>query len=46
MATSKKVTAKTKVKSKSKEASNAKLKVPESGWDSDFWAVQDWYRDA
>jgi peptide/nickel transport system substrate-binding protein len=27
-------------------ASNLKLKVPESGWDSDFWAVQDWYRDA
>ena len=27
-------------------ASNLKLKVPESGWDSDFWALQDWYRDA
>ncbi len=26
-------------------ASNLKLKVPESGWDSDFWAVQDWYRE-
>jgi peptide/nickel transport system substrate-binding protein len=27
-------------------ASNLKLKVPESGWDSDFWALQDWYREA
>ena len=27
-------------------ASNLKLRVPESGWDSDFWALQDWYRDA
>jgi len=27
-------------------ASNLKIKVPESGWDSDFWALQDWYRDA
>jgi len=27
-------------------ASNVKLKVPESGWDSDFWALQDWYREA
>ncbi len=27
-------------------ASNLKLKVPESAWDSDFWAVQDWYREA
>ena len=26
-------------------ASNLKLAVPESGWDSDFWALQDWYRD-
>jgi peptide/nickel transport system substrate-binding protein len=26
-------------------ASNLKLKVPESGWDSDFWALQDWYRE-
>jgi peptide/nickel transport system substrate-binding protein len=27
-------------------ASNLKLKVPESGWDSDFWALHDWYREA
>ncbi|MEP7085342.1 MAG: peptide ABC transporter substrate-binding protein, partial [Betaproteobacteria bacterium] len=27
-------------------ASNLKLKVPESAWDSDFWALQDWYREA
>jgi peptide/nickel transport system substrate-binding protein len=27
-------------------ASNVKLRVPESGWDSDFWALQDWYREA
>ena len=27
-------------------ASNLKLKMPESGWDSDFWALQDWYREA
>ncbi|MBP8296753.1 MAG: peptide ABC transporter substrate-binding protein [Burkholderiales bacterium] len=27
-------------------ASNLKLRVPESGWDSDFWALQDWYREA
>ena len=27
-------------------ASNLKLKFPESGWDSDFWALQDWYREA
>jgi peptide/nickel transport system substrate-binding protein len=27
-------------------ASNLKLKAPESGWDSDFWALQDWYREA
>ena len=27
-------------------ASNIKLRVPESGWDSDFWALQDWYREA
>jgi peptide/nickel transport system substrate-binding protein len=26
-------------------ASNLRLKVPESGWDSDFWALQDWYRE-
>jgi peptide/nickel transport system substrate-binding protein len=26
-------------------ASNLKLRVPESGWDSDFWALQDWFRD-
>ena len=26
-------------------ASHLKLKVPESGWDSDFWALQDWYRE-
>ncbi len=23
-----------------------KLKYSESGWDSDFWALQDWYREA
>ena len=23
-----------------------KLKVPESGWDSDFWSLQDWHRNA
>jgi len=22
------------------------LKVEESGWDSDFWSLQDWYREA
>ena len=27
-------------------ASNLKLKTNESGWDSDFWALQDWYREA
>jgi peptide/nickel transport system substrate-binding protein len=27
-------------------ASNLKLRVPESGWDSDFWALQDWFRDS
>ncbi len=27
-------------------ASNLKLRVPQSGWDSDFWALQDWYREA
>ena len=27
-------------------ASNLKIRVPESGWDSDFWALQDWSRDA
>jgi peptide/nickel transport system substrate-binding protein len=27
-------------------ASNLKLRVPESGWDSDFWALHDWYREA
>jgi len=26
-------------------ASSLKLRVPESGWDSDFWALQDWFRD-
>ena len=26
-------------------ASNMRLRVPESGWDSDFWALQDWYRE-
>jgi hypothetical protein len=26
-------------------ASNLRLMVPESGWDSDFWALQDWYRE-
>ena len=26
-------------------ASNLRLRVPESGWDSDFWALQDWYRE-
>src|SRR6185295_4491352 len=26
-------------------ASTLKLRVPESGWDSDFWALQDWFRD-
>lgn len=26
-------------------ASNLKISVPESGWDSDFWALQDWYRE-
>ncbi len=25
---------------------NLKLKFSESGWDSDFWALQDWYREA
>ena len=25
---------------------NLKLKFTESGWDSDFWALQDWYREA
>ena len=25
---------------------NLKLKYSESGWDSDFWALQDWYREA
>jgi hypothetical protein len=23
-----------------------KLHVPLSGWDSNMWALQDWYRDA
>ena len=27
-------------------ASNLKLKLPETGWDSDFYAIQDWYREA
>jgi peptide/nickel transport system substrate-binding protein len=27
-------------------ASNLKLRVSVSGWDSDFWALQDWYREA
>jgi peptide/nickel transport system substrate-binding protein len=27
-------------------ASNLKLKWVESAWDSDFWALQDWYREA
>jgi peptide/nickel transport system substrate-binding protein len=27
-------------------ASNLRLRVPQSGWDSDFWALQDWYREA
>ena len=27
-------------------ASSSRLRVPESGWDSDFWALQDWYREA
>jgi peptide/nickel transport system substrate-binding protein len=27
-------------------ASNLKLKLPETAWDSDFWALQDWYREA
>jgi len=27
-------------------ASNLKLVVQESGWDSDFWSVQDWHRSA
>ena len=27
-------------------AANSKLRLPVSGWDSDFWAVQDWYREA
>ncbi|MEO8738813.1 MAG: ABC transporter substrate-binding protein, partial [Casimicrobiaceae bacterium] len=27
-------------------ASNLKLRVPESAWDSDFWSLQDWYREA
>ncbi len=25
---------------------NLKLRFSESGWDSDFWALQDWYREA
>ena len=28
------------------QASNLKLSVPVSGWDSDMWAIQDWYREA
>jgi peptide/nickel transport system substrate-binding protein len=27
-------------------ASNLKLKLQETGWDSDFYAIQDWYREA
>ncbi len=27
-------------------AANLKLKAPQSGWDSDFWGLQDWYREA
>ena len=27
-------------------ASNLKLRAPLSGWDSDFWALQDWYRES
>ena len=27
-------------------ASSNKLRVPQSGWDSEFWALQDWHREA
>ena len=27
-------------------AAGNKLRLPETGWDSDFWALQDWYREA
>jgi len=28
------------------DAMSNKLKVPLSGWDNDFWALKDWYREA
>jgi hypothetical protein len=28
------------------QARNNKLAVRSSGWDSDFWNLQDWYKEA